>query len=303
MSETKNVARRYSEGKIRHELIPINSIHDIATVYTNGAHKYTIYEDAKGKEYSGLDITIEDVSKLKLRVKSDGANNWRNGLSWMKTIGAVKRHIGKWEMGEDIDPDPKMKTKHLANAAWGLITILDYYKTNPEFDDRHHGYLHRKKIGLDIDEVICDWISAWRKKFGYDIPDHWNFSYKNSEHFKSMTEEEMNEFYLNIPPKIDPKTLPFEPHVYITSRSVPTELTKAWIQKHGFPTVPVYSVGFEKSKVEVAKESGIEWFVDDRYENFVELNKAGICTFLLDAPHNRKYDVGYKRIGSLNDLV
>jgi hypothetical protein len=281
----KNSARRYDEGKLRLDLIPTHALKEVAKVYTHGAAKHHLLDEAGN-------------------VIEDGGDNWRRGLSWKKTIGSVKRHITEWESGQDYDPDPKMYgTFHLANAAWGLLTLLEYYKIAPEFDDRNHKYLTHKKIGLDIDEVICDWVGAWREKFGYDLPHHWHFSYNNKEHFQSMLPSELNEFYLNIPPKVDPTTLPFEPHCYITSRSVPTDLTEKWIQKHGFPTVPVYSVGFEESKVEVAKKSGIDIFVDDRFENFVELNKAGICCFLLDAPHNRKYDVGYKRIASLADLV
>jgi uncharacterized HAD superfamily protein len=56
------------------------------------------------------------------------------------------------------------------------------------------------------------------------------------------------------------------------------------------------------SKIDVAKESGIDIFVDDRFENFVELNNAGICCYLFDSPHNRRYDVGHKRIKSLSEL-
>lgn len=285
MSEVKNSARRYDAGKLRLELIPVGPLKEVARVYTNGAKKYSLYDEAGN-------------------LISDGSDNWRRGLSWKKTIGAVKRHIAAWEDGQDVDPDPAMNgTLHLANAAWGLFSLIEYCKIAPEFDDRNHKYLTQKKIGLDIDEVICDWLGAWRGKFSYDLPYHWNFSYQNKEHFQSMSPEDLHEFYLNIPPKIDPKSLPFEPHCYITSRSVPTELTMQWIQKNGFPTVPVYSVEFGESKVEVAKKSGIDIFVDDRFENFVELNKAGICCFLLDAPHNRKYDVGYKRIATLSDLV
>ena len=71
----------------------------------------------------------------------------------------------------------------------------------------------------------------------------------------------------------------------------------------GFPTAKVFTVGPNVSKVEVAKKCGIEIFVDDRFENFVELNNAGICCFLFDAPHNQRYDVGYKRIKELNELI
>jgi uncharacterized HAD superfamily protein len=72
---------------------------------------------------------------------------------------------------------------------------------------------------------------------------------------------------------------------------------------HGFPIKPVYTVGLGQSKVQVAKDSGLDVFVDDRYDNFVELNRNGICTYLMDAPHNRRYDVGYKRLYNLNSLI
>jgi len=104
-------------------------------------------------------------------------------------------------------------------------------------------------------------------------------------------------------PTLDPSDIGFEPHCYITSRSIPQEWTEEWIDKNGFPTMPVYTVGHKESKIDVAKKSGIDIFVDDRYENFVELNNAGICCYLFDAPHNRRYQVGHKRIKSLRELV
>jgi len=55
--------------------------------------------------------------------------------------------------------------------------------------------------------------------------------------------------------------------------------------------------------VDVAKESGVEIFVDDKYENFIELNSAGICCFLFDASHNQRYNVGFKRIKTLKEII
>lgn len=263
-------ALRYDGGKTRHDLLPAHALNELAKVYTMGSLKYA-------------------------------PNNWRNGMKWSRVFGSLERHLNAIKRGEDYDTESGLL--HAAHVAWNAITLLEYYKIYPQGDDRAHTYLSTPKIGLDIDEVICDWVGAWSEKFGYVIPENWHFSYENKEHFKSFTPEELNEFYFNIPPKIKPSDIPFEPHCYITSRSVPIELTEAWIQKNGFPTVPVYSVDFGKSKVDVAKQSGIDWFVDDRYDNFVELNNAGICTFLMDAYHNQRYDVGYKRIKSLKELV
>lgn len=72
---------------------------------------------------------------------------------------------------------------------------------------------------------------------------------------------------------------------------------------HGFPQAKVLTVGVGESKVEALQKAGAEIYVDDRWDNFIELNKAGICTFLFDAPHNQRYNAGTRRIKSLNELV
>lgn len=228
-------------------------------------------------------------------------NNWMKGMSWESVLASLERHKEAFKLGEDVDPETGCL--HMAHVAWNALALVSYYNIYPQGDDRNHRYLNEPKIGLDIDEVLCDWVGAWCKKFGHPIAQSWNFSYDLHDEFKSFSPEELNEFYLNIPRKIDPNSIPFEPHCYITSRSVPVELTQMWLEKNGFPCRKVYSVGFGVSKIEVAKESGVEIFVDDRFENFVELNKAGICTYLLDAPHNQRYNVGHKRIKSLKELV
>lgn len=265
----KKQALRYNEGKTRYDLVPAFAQEEYTKVLTMGANKY-------------------------------GDNNWQNGMSWSKIIASLKRHIAAIENGEDYDFESGLL--HSAHVMCNAAFLTQYYKIYPQGDDRPHQYLKDLKIGLDIDEVLCSWVEAWTQKFGYPIPDNWHFSYNNKEHFESMSKEELENFYLQIPPKINPKDLPFEPHCYITSRNVPVELTKQWLQNHGFPTVRVYSIGHDKSKVDAAKESGIDIFVDDAFHNFVQLNNAGICTYLLSAPHNLKYNVGHKRINSLNEL-
>ena len=151
---------------------------------------------------------------------------------------------------------------------------------------------------MDIDEVIADWVGAYTEKFGMVTPEFWNFD----THIKEKFEQLDDEFWLGIKPKINPKDLPFEPHCYITSRPIPTALNERWIAENGFPTMPVYTVGVGESKVDVAKKAGIDVFVDDRFDNFVELNNAGICTYLMDSPHNQRYDISYKRLYNLKDL-
>ena len=290
-------ARRYLANKNRIELLPDRPLEMIAEVYTKGAHKHSIYEDEEGNKIPGKDIPFEDRGKYK--IFENGDDNWRKGLSWKNTTGSLLRHIIAYRNGEDIDPE--LFTYHLANAGWNILTLLEYYHTHPELDDRPHKYLNHKRIGLDIDNVICDWTKAWGEKWGVpQRPAHWSFSYKNKE--RLTPSPELDEFYSKLPRQVEPVDLPFEPVAYLTARSVDEAVTKAWLEEHGFPCAPVYTVPFGKSKVDVAREAGIEWFIDDSFTNFVELNKAGICCFLYDAPHNQKYNVGYKRIKDFKDF-
>lgn len=231
--------------------------------------------------------------------EANGDRAWENGRKWSEVLAKIERNLIACKAGKDYDPESGMLYAAQLMAQAAILT--EYYKIYPQGDDRRHLYLNPPKIGLDIDEVLADWIGAWTERHGMQDPVlFWNFDRDIKEKFQKMKDDK--DFWLSVKPKIDPRELPFEPHCYITSRSIPVEWTEQWLQKHNFPAVPVYCVPFNQSKIEVAKQSGIDWFVDDRYENFVELNNAGICTFLLDCEHNRRYDVGFKRIYSLNDI-
>ena len=259
---------RFNQGKLRYDLLHPVAQQGLVEVLSFGATKYE-------------------------------ARNWEKGLSWSSTIASMKRHLAAIERGEDFDSESGLK--HIDHLQCNAHFLSAYYKIAPQFDDRRHNYLNRPKIGLDIDEVLADWVGHWTKHHSQEVPETWNFDRNIKTKFDSLKDDK--DFWLSIPVKTKPSDINFEPHCYITSRSIPKEWTEEWIDKNGFPTMPVYSVGFGESKVEVAKKSGIDIFVDDRYENFVELNNGGICTYLFDAPHNQRYDVGYKRIKSLKELI
>ena len=72
------------------------------------------------------------------------------------------------------------------------------------------------------------------------------------------------------------------------------------LQKMGFPCAPVHSVPWNTSKLELLKKLGTTIFIDDKYENYKEATDAGIFCYLMDAPHNRHYNVGHRRIYDLN---
>lgn len=157
---------------------------------------------------------------------------------------------------------------------------------------------------MDIDGILANFTGAWNKVYPEISanPDSWYFDRNIVERFDDMrNDNKLNSFYLNIEPLIKPSDLPFVPDCYITSRPVSSEITEAWLDDNGFPTKPVYSIN-NGSKVQLAKDAGIDIFVDDSFDNFKELNNAGIFTYLYTAPWNLRYDVGHMRIDSLRDI-
>jgi len=260
----KDKGLRFNKGKTRHDLVPSFAQEEYAKVLTFGAEKYE-------------------------------ERNWEKGMRWSKVLASMKRHILAFESGEDYDKETGLL--HMAHLMCNAAFLTEYYKIYPQGDDRPHHYLKTPKIGLDIDEVLADFVGHYTNHYGIDEPPEcWNFDREIGEKFNKLNDTK--DWWLSIPVKTKPQEIHFEPHCYITSRSIPKSWTEEWIDKNGFPTMPVYSVGVNESKVEVAKKSGVDIFVDDRFENFVELNNNGICTFLFDAPHNRRYNVGHKRIKS-----
>lgn len=258
---------RHNQGKNRHDLLPAWALNEVAKVFTAGANKYA-------------------------------DRNWEHGMSWSKCLASLKRHLNAFERG--IDCDHETGLYHMSHIATNALFLLQYYKIFPQGDDRPKDYMSNFKIGLDIDEVIADWMAAYMHRYKIESrPGNWLFDREIRSRFNLLTNDK--DFWLNIPVLTNPQDIPFEPHCYITSRPSSTHAwTLEWLNKNGFAAAPVYTVS--GSKVEAAIESGLDWFIDDRYENFVELNKAGICTFLLSRPHNIKYDVGFRRIDSLTQL-
>lgn len=258
---------RLNEGKLRYDLIPTEGIEELAKVFTYGAEKY-------------------------------GIDNWRKGLSWRECIASAKRHIAALEAGNDYNMDDDPSLLHAACAAANLMMIASFYKIHPEFDDRIKPFLNTPKIVLDIDGVIFDFNKAYEDRFNVKLNPYWNGGYQLPEHLKEL--EGDKEFWLKLPVLNTPK---FEPFAYVTSRNIPAEWTQESLQKHGMPCAPVYTLPWGASKVEMLKSIGAEIFVDDKWENFTECTKAGIFTYLMTADHNAYYEVGHRRIHTLDSII
>ena len=263
----KEAGLRFNEGKSRHDLVPAFAQEQYARVLTKGAEKYA-------------------------------ERNWEKGMAWSKVISSLERHLQAIKRGEDYDKETGLL--HSAHVMCNAGFLTEYYRIFPQGDDRPHWYNRKVRIGLDVDEVLADWVGHWTKHHGQVTPEFWNFDRNIGDKFEALKDDK--DFWMSIPPLIKPNQLPFEPHCYITSRTVPNEWTEEWIEKAGFPTMPVVTVPRGVSKVIVIKEMGLDIFVDDRFENFAEINSAGVLCYLMDAEHNKRYDVGHKRLMSLADL-
>jgi len=275
MSESKDLiikgqdgtGKRYNKGKTQLSLIPPFSMEQLGKVLTFGAEKYD-------------------------------RNNYRKGMKWSTVIDSLERHLNDFKAGRDIDEESGLPT--MAHVLCNAVFLLEYSQIFPQGDDRIKPYLERPTVGLDIDDVLADTIKYFCEYFKCDIPQWWHDHNFRKERFDEVYNDK--EFWLSIPPKIKPEDLNFEPVCYVTSRSIPQEWTKEWLVKNDFPDVELISVGYGNSKVEALKGK-CDVFIDDRYDNFVELNKNGICCFLMDASHNQRYDVQGKRIKDIKEFL
>lgn len=262
--------KKNDKEKTRYELLPPYAIEQMALVLTNGAKTY-------------------------------GDRNWENGIQFSRILGAIKRHTAAIERGEDYDIGPGgdglLHSAHILCEA-GFLT--EFYRIRPEFDDRVLPSMKYKRIGLDIDDVLADFVGAYCEWYGLDRPKTWVFDPLFMDRYAELVKDE--DFWLNMKPLVSMDDLPFEPVCYITSRGCKKELTEAWLLKNGFPPAPVHYSGMDGSKVELAQKENLDMFIDDRFDNFLELNRAGVFTKLMDAPHNQRYNVGHLRIKSLREV-
>jgi hypothetical protein len=64
-----------------------------------------------------------------------GDHNWRGGIKYTRLLGAAKRHIKAFNMGEDLDPESGLS--HVAHAICCLGMLLGMINERPDLDDRY----------------------------------------------------------------------------------------------------------------------------------------------------------------------
>lgn len=95
--------KKFDSNKVPMDLIPYESLEEIAKVLAAGEKKY-------------------------------GTANWANGIEMRRLLSAAMRHIGQFNSGEDLDEETQ--TLHVANAAANLIFAIWMMKNRPELDNR-----------------------------------------------------------------------------------------------------------------------------------------------------------------------
>ena len=98
-------APKFDAAKVRVDLLPIEPMMQIATVFGFGAKKYF-------------------------------ANSYRQGetVVWSRTYGSIMRHMMAFWSGEDKDPESGLP--HLAHAGTQLFILMEHTAHNQNKDDR-----------------------------------------------------------------------------------------------------------------------------------------------------------------------
>lgn len=63
------------------------------------------------------------------------AHNWRGGIQWTRTIGAVLRHALAYLNGEDLDPETGIN--HMAHCAVNCMFLVWFAQHRKNYDDRY----------------------------------------------------------------------------------------------------------------------------------------------------------------------
>jgi 5'(3')-deoxyribonucleotidase len=171
-----------------------------------------------------------------------------------------------------------------------------------------------KRIGLDVDGVLSCFsagVISRAKQLGLEdkFPttckdvDCWDMSDKFSSLMRDVWTDE--EFWLNLPVLKGSEFIPFTPDCYITSRQVPSEVTKQWLDKNRFPEADVITVRRPEEKIQHILERNVDIFVDDLFSTVRTLREKGINALLFKAAYQSghiKECEGLPTIESLKEI-
>lgn len=168
-----------------------------------------------------------------------------------------------------------------------------------------------KTIGVDLDGVICDWLTAAKENIRQIVPEPERLDTYDLQHHRypdihqAFYAEAMRvEMYRDLRPIPDALSvmnnlsqIPDLQMYYVTSRPPVKgmqEVTVDWILEHNFPPWPVY---LTTNKAGKCLELGIEMFLEDtpeQAERIVDGSNANVV--LLKQKYNQTYQPKSDRI-------
>lgn len=145
------------------------------------------------------------------------------------------------------------------------------------------------RIGLDIDDTICDFLGPYFNRFGYP-----KGPYEITKNVRKLVKDK--EFWMNLPIINRPN---FIPELYCTKRIHSKLWSKQFLLENNLPIAPIYQIFCQDSNKSSRIKGRVDVFIDDSISNFIELNLNGIPCLLINNNHNKNWGpVG--RIFSLN---
>lgn len=146
------------------------------------------------------------------------------------------------------------------------------------------------KIGLDIDDTVCDFIGPYLQRFG--IPKRDSDITKNVSRILIKDKN----FWINLPVIHRPN---FMPALYCTKRVNPKTWSKEFLKNNDLPLAPIYQVMSQTSGKSFRIKGRVDVFIDDSISNFIELNSNGVPCLLMNSKGNQDWGpIG--RVYSLN---
>ncbi len=186
--------------------------------------------------------------------------------------------------------------------------------------------MQKKKLGIDFDDVLIDFVghltyfhnTTYGTSHSKETTTTWNlhevWSISEEDAIKRTNDFLLSEDHKNIIPIEGAQETLTRLHekfelIIITARDKNlSEKAFHLIEKHFgsiFSEVHfLYDNGEKKnSKGALAKNLGIDFFIDDSVTNVISTKEAGITTFLFDTPWNRDFnDPAIKRVNSWKEI-
>ena len=136
------------------------------------------------------------------------------------------------------------------------------------------------RIGLDIDDTVCDFINTYFNRFGVPKNDY--------EITKNVTQILIKDkdFWMNLPVIHRPN---FNPELYCTKRVHPKDWSKLYLKRNLLPEAPIYQIYCQLTGKSTRIKGRVDVFVDDSISNFIELNLHGVPCLLLNKTYNQDW--------------